>query len=457
MKNSIDMLGGSILKGLVRVSLPLMLSSILQLLFNAADIIVIGRFGSNNSLAAVGAVGVIWGLCCHIFMSLGGGSAVVTGKNIGAGKKAAVSDVLHVSIALGILLGALLSVAAWIFMPRILFALQTPQEVFGLALRYIHYLIPGLPAIAVYNFGAGILRAKGDTKRPLYFLFVAGIINVLLNLIFVIALKMDVAGVGLATSVSQYVATLLIIICLACEEGEFRLDFKKICLKAGVAASILRIGVPNVIQNILFTLSNLVIQAAINSFGADVMAGNAAAGNLENFCWTAMISVEQAGVSFVSQNFGAGNFKRVKKSIWETLAVICATGVIFGELTVIFARPLLEIYTSNQVSIMEGIIRLRILCGPYILCGIMSSLAADMRGLGHSIEPSIIVLLGACGSRILWIFTAFQTPRFHSTHWLLFTYPASWAITGIALAFFMVKIFRQERARFEPSAQGSLG
>ena len=223
-------------------------------------------------------------------------------------------------------------------------------------------------------------------------------------------------------------------------------------LKAAVVASILRIGVPNVIQNILFTISNLVIQAAINSFGADAMAGNAAAGNLENFCWTAMISVEQAGVSFVSQNFGAGNFKRVKKSVWETLGVICATGLIFGELTVLFARPLLEIYTSNQASIAEGVVRLRILCGPYILCGIMSSLAADMRGLGHSIEPSIIVLLGACGSRLAWIFTAFQTPRFHSTRWLLFTYPASWAITAIALAFVFVKIFRQERARFEPSA-----
>lgn len=453
MKNSIDMLNGSILNGLVRVSLPLMLSGILQILFNAADIIVIGRFGSNNSLAAVGAVSVIWGLCCHIFMSLGGGAAVVAGKNIGAGKKSAVADVLHVSIALGLLLGALLSIAAWIFMPRILWALQTPKEVFGYALRYIHYLIPGLPAIAVYNFGAGILRAKGDTKRPLYFLFAAGILNVILNLIFVIALKMDVAGVGLATSVSQYAATLLIIICLAREEGEFRLEAKRIRLNGRVAAAILRIGVPNVIQNILFTLSNLVIQAAINSFGADVMAGNAAAGNLENFCWTAMISVEQAGVSFVSQNFGAGNFKRVKKSVWETLGVICATGIIFGELTVIFARPLLEIYTSNQASIAEGVVRLRILCGPYILCGIMSSLAADMRGLGHSTEPSIIVLLGACASRILWIFTVFQTPRFHSTRWLLFTYPASWAITAIALAFVFVRIFRQERARFEPSAQ----
>ena len=245
----------------------------------------------------------------------------------------------------------------------------------------------------------------------------------------------------------------MIIVCLAREEGEFRLEAKRIRLNGKVAAAILRIGVPNVIQNILFTLSNLVIQAAINSFGADVMAGNAAAGNLENFCWTAMISVEQAGVSFVSQNFGAGNFKRVKKSVWETLGVICATGVVFGELTVIFARPLLEIYTSNQASIAEGVVRLRILCGPYILCGIMSSLAADMRGLGHSTEPSIIVLLGACASRILWIFTVFQTPSFHSTRWLLFTYPASWAITAIALAFVFVRIFRQERARFEPSAQ----
>ncbi|MCR5047259.1 MAG: MATE family efflux transporter [Treponema sp.] len=451
-KNQIDMLNGSILNGVARVAFPLMLSSILQLLFNAADIIVIGRFGSNNSLAAVGAVSVIWGLCGHIFMSLGGGSTVVAGKNIGAGKKSAVSDVLHVSIALGILLGLAISLLAWLSMPNILWAMQTPEEVFGLALEYIHYLIPGLPAIAVYNFGAGILRAKGDTKRPLYFLFTAGIANVILNLIFVIALKMDVAGVGLATSVSQYIATILIIICLVREEDEFKLEFKKICLKASVVASILKIGIPNVIQNILFTFSNTVIQASINSFGADVMSGNAAAGNIESFCWTAMISVEQAGMSFVSQNFGAGNFKRVKESIFKTLALICATGLFFGELTVLFARPLLEIYTSYPASIAEGIIRLRILCGPYILCGIMSSIAADMRGLGHAIEPSIIVLLGACGTRLLWIFTAFQTPRFHTTAWLLFTYPASWAITGLVLAIFLIRIFKQEKARFGSSA-----
>ena len=456
MNNSIDMLNGSIFKGLVRFSLPLALSSILQLLFNAADIIVIGRFCSNNSLAAVGAVAVIWGLCGHIFMSLGGGSTVVAGKSIGAGNKSAVSAVLHVSIALALLLGAAISILAWIFMPNILWAMQTPQEVFGLSLRYIHFLIPGIPAIALYNFGAGILRAKGDTKRPLYFLLAAGVVNVILNLIFVIALKMDVAGVGLATTLSQYLATLLILNCLAREEAEFRLEPKKIRLDARVAAAILRIGIPNVIQNLLFTISNLVIQAAINSFGAVVMAGNAAAGNLENFCWTAMISVEQAALAYVSQNFGAGNFKRVKQSVLQGLALICATGLVLGGLTVLFARPLLGVYTSNQDSIAEGVVRLRILCGPYLLCGIMSSLAADMRGLGHSAEPSIIVLLGACGSRLLWIFTAFQTPRFHTTHWLLITYPASWAITGLALTFCFIRVFRQERARFEPSAQASL-
>ena len=307
MNNSIDMLNGSIFKGLVRFSLPLALSGVLQILFNAADIVVIGRFGSNNSLAAVGAVGILWGLFGHMFMSLGGGATVVAGKFIGAGKKSAVSSVLHVSTALALVLGAALSIFAWIFMPQILSAMQIPEEVFGLSLKYVHCLIPCIPGIAVYNFCAGILRAKGDTKRPLYFLLSAGIVNVLLNLIFVIALKMDVAGVGLATSASQYLASALIVICLLREEGEFRLEIKKIRLDFATAAAILRIGVPNVIQNLLFTISNLVIQTAINSFGAVVMAGNAAASNLENFTWTAMISVEQAALAFVSQNLaGAG-------------------------------------------------------------------------------------------------------------------------------------------------------
>ena len=452
MNNSIDMLNGSIFKGLVRFSLPLALSGVLQILFNAADIVVIGRFGSNNSLAAVGAVGILWGLFGHMFMSLGGGATVVAGKFIGAGKKSAVSSVLHVSTALALVLGAALSIFAWIFMPQILSAMQIPEEVFGLSLRYVHCLIPCIPGIAVYNFCAGILRAKGDTKRPLYFLLSAGIVNVLLNLIFVIALKMDVAGVGLATSASQYLAALLIVICLLSEDGEFRLEIKKIRLDFATAAAILRIGVPNVIQNLLFTISNLVIQTAINSFGAVVMAGNAAAGNLENFTWTAMISVEQAALAFVSQNYGAGNFARVKKSALQGLGLICATGAFLGGLTVLFARPLLALCVSNERAISEGVMRLRILCAPYILCGIMSSLAADMRGLGHSTEPSIVVLLGACGLRLAWIFTAFQTPRFHTTLWLLITYPASWLITGIVLAFCFARVFRQEKARFEPSA-----
>ena len=447
------MLNGSIFKGLVRFSLPLALSGALQILFNAADIVVIGRFASNNSLAAVGAVAVLWGLFGHIFMSLGGGATVVAGKFIGAGKKSAVSDVLHVSTALALVLGAALSVFAWIFMPQILNAMQIPQEVFDLSLKYTRCLIPSVPAIAVYNFSAGILRAKGDTKRPLYFLLAAGVVNVILNLIFVLAIRMDVAGVGLATTLTQYLAAFLIIRCLVREESEFRLEVKKIRLDIPVAAAILRIGVPNVIQNLLFTISNLVIQTAINSFGAVVMAGNAAASNLENFTWTAMISVEQAALAFVSQNYGAGNFKRVKQSALQGLGLICATGAFLGGLTVLFARPLLELFVSNQDSVAEGVIRLRILCGPYILCGIMSSLAADMRGLGHSTEPSIVVLLGACGSRLAWIFTAFQTPRFHSTLWLLITYPASWLITGIVLAFCFARVFRQEKARFEPWAK----
>ena len=452
MNNSINMLDGSIIKGLVRFSLPLIFSSVLQLLFNAADIIVIGRFGSSNSLAAVGAVSVIWSLCALVFMHLGSGATVLAGKNIGAGKKAAVNDVVHVATALALLLGLAVTAAMWHAIPYILRALQTPTEVFGLSLTYMYWLIPGIPAIALYNFGAGILRAKGDTKRPLYFLIVSGAANVIMNLIFVIPLKMDVAGVGLATTISQYISTFLIYGCLALEKDEFKLEVKKIKLKRDIAASILRVGIPGAIQCSLFSISNMVIQAAVNSFGPVVMAGNAAASNLENFTWVSMAAVSQAAMSFTSQNFGAGNFSRIKKTIIQGSLFSAAVGLVLGMGTYILARPLLFVYTTNDAAIEEGVVRLGCLCAPYCLCGIMDCLSTNLRGLGHAAVSALVVLLGACGTRILWIFTAFQTPRFHTTRWLLLTYPASWIITSIALALFLARAFRQERARFEPSA-----
>ena len=450
------MLNGSILNGLVRFSLPLIFSSALQILFNSADIIVIGRFGSSNSLAAVGAVGVIWALCGLVFMHLGSGATVLAGKNIGAGKKSAVNDVVHVAAALALLLGLAVTAAMYFAIARILRALQTPQEVYGLSLLYMYFLIAGIPGVALYNFGAGILRAKGDTKRPLYFLLASGIINVILNLLFVIKLKMDVAGVGLATTISQYLSTLLIYGCLATEKDEFKFSIKKIKLNKDIAASILRVGIPGAIQCSLFSISNMVIQAAINSFGPIVMAGNAAASNLENFTWVSMAAVSQASMSFTSQNYGAGNFSRIKKTILEGSLFSAATGLVLGLATYVFARPLLSIYTTNSAAIEEGTIRLACLCAPYCLCGIMDCLSTNLRGLGHSAISALVVLLGACGTRLLWIWTAFQTPRFHSTKWLLLPYPASWIITSAALLAFLIKIFRQEKARFEPSVRSPL-
>ncbi len=380
-------------------------------------------------------------------MNLACGATVLAGKFIGSGRKSAVSNILHVSMALAVFLGIIVTIAMYILNPVILRLMQTPDEVMDLALLYMNYFIAGIPGIAVSNFGAAILRAKGDTKRPLYFLFASGIVNVLLNLLFVIVLRMDVAGVALATTLSQYLSMALILICLLHEADDFHLDFKKIHFERSVLGGILRIGLPSAFQCLIFTISNSVIQAAINSFGPDVMAGNAAASNIESFVWVCMVSFEQAGMTFVSQNYGAHQIKRVEQIILRAMACTVATGLILGQLVVFFERQLLGVYMSDAASITEGVIRLHLLCGPYFLCGIMDSLSCDLRGLGYSTLPGIVTLLGACGTRLLWIFTGFQMPRFHSTHYLLLTYPVSWSITAAVHFVCLRFVLKKVRAR----------
>lgn len=430
----IDMTHGSIFAGLARFALPLAASSILQLLFNAADVIVIGQFSTSVSLAAVGADGLITGLFANIMLNLSVGATVLASKYLGAGENNRVHGIVDMSMTLAVGTGIFFMIAMYFAGRPFLRLLKTPQEVMEPALRYLYFYLPGLPGVALYNFGAGLLRAKGDTRRPFFFLLVSGILNVFMNLFFVLACRMDVAGVALATTISQYVATGMMLACLTREKDSLRFNFKNFVLDRKSFDGIIRIGVPSAFQCVVFYISNFVIQAAINSFGPVTMAANAAAGNIEMFVWVCMSGFEQAGMTYMSRNLGAGEYARIDKTFRDSVVCTAATGLILGTIVSLSAKQLMYLYTPDAAAVEQGIIRIHFICGTYALCGIMDCIAADIRGLGYSLLPSIVTVFGACILRIVWIFTVFALPQYHSLYYLYAAYPGSWTVTAIILA-----------------------
>ncbi len=330
---------------------------------------------------------------------------------------------------LGIASGILLSVIGIVGARRILIWMQTPEEVLGLATLYLVIYFLGMTAMMVYNFGSAILRAVGDTRRPLYFLVVAGIINVVLNLFFVINLKLDVAGVAIATVISQCVSALLVVRCLCREGGGIRLVPSQMRIDRDKLVQILKIGLPAGVQGILFSLSNVVIQSSINSFGAVVMAGNSAAANIELFVYFAMNAFYQAIISFTSQNFGAGRIKRIYKVLLRGQLCILVVGGVLGALVVAFGRALLGIYSSSDAVINAGMQRMWVLCSTYALCGMMDGMVGTLRGIGYSVLPTVVTLLGACGLRLVWIATLFHVEAFHTVTTVYLSYPVSWLVT----------------------------
>ena len=432
--NEIDMVHGPMLAGLFRFAFPLAASSILQLLFNAADVIVIGRFSTSNSLAAVGADGLVVSLFANVFLNLAVGATVLASKYLGAGNKDKVHDVLNTSLVFAAAIGVFFTIIMYFLGKPFLVLLKTPEEVMPAALQYLYFYLAGLPGVALYNFGAALLRAKGDTKRPFFFLLVSGILNVFMNLFFVIVCHMDVAGVALATTISQYVATGLLFICLFKEKDAFHLTFHAVRVNGMELQAILKIGIPSALQCIMFYIANFVIQAAINSFGTVTMAGNAAASNIEMFVWVCMSGFEQAGMTFISQNLGAHEYKRIDKV--NTISILCTalTGAVFGGIVALFAKQLMHIYTSDEAAVSQGAVRIYLICGVYGLCGIMDCIAANTRGLGYSLVPSVVTMFGACILRVVWIATVFNVPRNHTLFCLYLAYPVSWVITAVILA-----------------------
>lgn len=428
-KYEIDMCNGPILRKMLMFTLPLMLSSMLQLLFNAADIIVVGKWCGDNSLGAVGSNTALINLLTNVFIGLSIGANVLVARFYGSGNQKDLSETVHTAMLLSIISGFILTVVGELFARQLLILMKTPDEILDLATEYLRIYFIGMPAMMVYNFGSAILRAVGDTRRPLYFLFLSGVLNVGLNLLLVIPLGMDVAGVGIATVFSQTVSAVLVVICMIRDKGAVKLEIRKLRINGKKFLSIMRIGLPAGFQGTVFSLSNVVIQSSVNLFGKTVVAGNSAAANIEGFVYMAMNAFHHATLSFTSQNFGAAKYDRIKKSLFTGQACVFVTGLLLGQLVCIFGRPLLSIYTKTPAAIDAGMVRLKFICGTYFLCGMMDVMVGAIRGMGYAILPMMVSLIGACGLRLVWIATVFQIPKHHTTDTIYMSYPVTWAVT----------------------------
>ncbi len=439
-KHEMDMCNGPILSKMLVFALPLMLSSILQLLFNAADVIVVGRFAGDNSLAAVGSTGNLVTLLTNLFMGLSIGANVLTSRYFGAKQEKDLRETVHTAITLSLISGVLLTVLGQIAARPMLELMQTPAEVIDLAELYLRIYFVGMTAMMVYNFGAAILRAVGDTKRPMYYLALAGVINVVLNLIFVIVLKMDVAGVATATVVSQCVSAVLVLRCLIKSEGAMQLKVKELRVEPVKFRMILQIGIPASLQSLMFSISNITIQSSLNTFGATAAAGNSAAASVDGFLYVSMNAFYQATISFTGQNMGAGRYERINRIMYTALGCVIAVGLVMGNVMLYFGENLLSLYTNSAEVVVAGMNRCRVMMTTYFLCGMQEVIVGSMRGMGYSVMPMIVSIVGICGLRILYLATLFQWEPLHNLMSLYLTYPISWVITFVTLLFCFIHV-----------------
>jgi len=433
--HEMDMTDGPILKKIIMFSLPLMFSGILQLLFNAADIIVVGKFAGSLSLAAVGSTTSLISLMVNIFIGISTGTNVLAAKFFGSRSHQDLSRCVHTSIALSAVMGIVVCFIGIFLSEPMLWLMKSDPEVLPLSALYLKIYFLGIPATVIYNFCAAILRAIGDTDRPLRYLLISGVVNVVLNLVLVIMFHMDVAGVAIATAVSQYVAAILVVLCLIRSEGTYRLIIKKLRFHKDMLLQILKLGIPAGLQSSLFSVANVMIQSSVNSFGSAVMAGNSAASNLEGFIYTAMNAFYHATLCFVSQNIGAKRYDRLKQVLFSCMMMVTVVGIVLAALVYLFSTQLISLYISssdaNRDAVMEyGILRLTIVGLPYFLCGLMEVGCGALRGLGKSWAPLIVSTMGACGFRIIWIYTAFS--KYRTLDCLYLSWPISWLLTLLA-------------------------
>ncbi len=437
-KQTVDMCNGSVLKNIFLYAAPLILTGLLQLFYNAADMIVVARWAGGTALAAVGSNGPLVNLIINVFVGLSVGASVIVARYFGARDDRNLHESVHCAMALSIICGLATMVIGLVISPWALKLMGTPVDVIDQATLYLRIYFLGMPAIMVYNFGAAILRAVGDTKRPLYILTAAGIVNVALNLVLVIGFHFDVAGVAIATTTSQVISAVAVVICLTRAKGVYRLELRRVRIYSSKLSAMLRHGIPAGIQGSIFSFSNIIIQSSVNSFGSAVMAGNSAAANIEGFVYVAMNAMHQTCLAFMSQNIGAGKIDRLGKIFRRCIACVTVVGLVIGWLIFIFGKPLLSLYTATSTTVTTitpeeiinaGMVRFSIISTTYFLCGIMDVLVGALRGMGSPWMPMIVSILGVCGVRMLWIFTVFRF--LHTPESLYISYTISWIITAI--------------------------
>ena len=439
-----NMLDGPLFLNIVLYTIPIILTSILQLLFNAADLVVVGRFCGSISVAAVGATGSITNLMVNFFIGLSVGAGVTVAHGLGSREDAAVHNTVHTALPTALVSGVVLTIIGVSCSETFLTMMGTPESVLPLSAVYMKIYFAGITFTMVYNFCAAILRAAGDTKSPLIFLSLAGVVNVVLNIFFVTVFHMNVAGVALATTISQGISAVLVVIALMCRTDACRLELKKMRFHKIQLIKMLRIGLPAGIQSSLFAISNVLIQSSVNSFGDVFMSGNAASGNIEGFVYTSLNAFHQTAVNFTGQNAGARQYKRVSKILWICLGCVTVVGIVLGSLAYAFGPQLLSIYiTDSPEAISYGMIRLAYICLPYFLCGLMDVSTGALRGLGASFVPMVISILGVCVLRIGWIYTIFQIPEYHTPQCLYFSYTVSWLLTFLCQMAAFIIVYRR--------------
>ena len=438
---------GSLLPAIVRFSIPLMLSNVLQVLFNMSDIAVVGRFAGSQALGAVGSTTILVSLFTGFLIGMGSGVNVVTARYLGARQHQDVIQTVHTSAILLLITGVLLLVFGFLFTPPMLRLLGTKDELLDGAIRYLRIYLLGMPALAVFNFGNGVLSASGDTKRPLLFLSIAGALNVALNLLFVIVFQMAEAGVALASAVSQYVSASLIVLSLAHRTESIGLSRAQLHLDRKKSRQILSISIPSGLQNAIFAIANLFIQAGVNTFDAVMVEGNAAAANADALIYDVMAAVYLACSSFMSQNYGAGHRERVKKSYLLCLGLSFGIATVMSAVLVIFGRAFLSLFTRDAEVVEAGLTRLRVMGCSYAFSALMACTIAASRGLGRSAVPTVIVILGSCVFRVIWVFTVFA--HFHTILSLYLLYIFSWTITGIAELCYFIYCYRDKMRRLQ--------
>ncbi len=445
----IDMCSGPLFSKIIVYAVPLMLSGILQLLFNAADIVVVGRFAGSDSLAAVGSTSSLINLLINLFIGLSIGTNVLVARYYGAQQKKDLEEVVHTSMVVAGVGGVIMVVVGLVLSEPLLTLMGTPDNVLPLSVLYMKIYFVGMPAMLVYNFGSAVLRAVGDTRRPLYYLFIAGVANALMNLFFVIVCHMGVAGVALATVISQCISALLVVRCLMVTEADYRLDLHRMRIVKNKLSSLVHIGLPAGTQSAVFSISNVLIQSSVNSFGSLAMAGNTAASNIEGFIYTAMNAFYQTALSFTGQNFGVKNFKRIARIVVYCEGLVLVVGVLLGAGALAAGSSLLSIYNSEPEVIQYGLIRMKIICTTYFLCGMMEVFVGGLRGMGCSIPPMIVSITGACALRVVWIYTVFAANRTLRT--LYISYPVTWALTAVILCICFIVIWH----RMEKKGRGA--